>query len=101
MDARKHLEEAEDCLNRSWERWGERNHTEIGAIAAEAHITLARIIKQGGRKYAPSRELIEKAEDLLEPGGFEMSLGVGECLNGARTAKSYALLAEEKYSQRR
>lgn len=101
MNSRAHLDEAEDCLNRSWEKWGEDNHREIGAFASRAHMALARVIKAGGRKYIPSKELLEEAEDLLRPGRASGAYGVGRTLDGMRAAETYALLAEQKLANKR
>lgn len=58
------MNEAEDAISRSWERWGEPNHIEIGRICSEAHLNLVEAMKKQLNKRR--REFIKEAEYLLE-----------------------------------
>lgn len=59
-----HLKQAEDVVSRSWERWGEPNHVEIGALCSDAHLILAETVRKSLTNKR--EEYIEKAEELLD-----------------------------------
>ncbi len=59
-----HLEEAEDAISRSWERWGGENHVETGSLCFQAHLLVAEALNKP--RTTRRAELINKAEWLLE-----------------------------------
>ena len=85
MNSQEHLREARDCIERSWEKYG---NTTSGALAADAHQTLARAIAGGDRENTSALDCVKKAEDLLKPGR------AGECYGntneGLMIAGAYA-----------
>ena len=91
MNSQEHLREARDCIERSWERYG---NSTTGAIAADAHQTIARAIAGGGGQNVSALDSIRRAEELLKPGRAEECSGntqTGLIIAGAyaRQALSY------------
>lgn len=60
-----HLRQAREAVERSYEHFGEEHHVETGALCAEAHVLLARLVRKK-EKTKQNRKLIIKAEELVE-----------------------------------